>query len=122
MVCMTSPVARAAPVEVGTMLIAAARARRASLWGPSTRSSVARVGVHRGHEPLLDTEGLVEDLDHGYETVGGARPVGDHLVNVRSNVVSLTPITKVASAPFDGADTIATRAPVRDERRLGHGN
>ena len=32
----TSPVARAAPVDVGMMLIAAARARRRSLWGPST--------------------------------------------------------------------------------------
>ena len=32
----TRPVARAAPVEVGTMLIAAARARRRSLCGPST--------------------------------------------------------------------------------------
>ena len=32
----TSDVARAAPVLVGTMLIAAARARRRSLCGPST--------------------------------------------------------------------------------------
>ena len=32
---MTSPIARAAPVEVGIRLIAAARARRKSLWGRS---------------------------------------------------------------------------------------
>ena len=34
--CMTRLVARAAPVEVGMMLMAAARARRRSLCGPST--------------------------------------------------------------------------------------
>ena len=34
---ITSDVARAAPVEVGTILIAAPRARRRSLCGPSTR-------------------------------------------------------------------------------------
>ncbi|SHX28876.1 Uncharacterised protein [Mycobacteroides abscessus subsp. abscessus] len=33
----TNPMALAAPVEVGTMLIAAARARRRSLCGPSCR-------------------------------------------------------------------------------------
>ena len=32
----TRPVARAAPVEVGMMLMAAPRARRRSQWGPST--------------------------------------------------------------------------------------
>ena len=32
---ITSPIALAAPVEVGTRLIAAARARRRSLWGRS---------------------------------------------------------------------------------------
>ena len=32
----TSDVARAAPVDVGMMLMAAPRARRRSLWGPST--------------------------------------------------------------------------------------
>ena len=35
--CSTRPVARAAPVDAGTMLTAAARARRMSLCGPSTR-------------------------------------------------------------------------------------
>ncbi len=34
---MTSPSALAAPVEVGTRLIAAARARRRSEWGSSSR-------------------------------------------------------------------------------------
>ncbi len=33
---ITSAVERAAPVLVGTMLMAAPRARRRSLWGPST--------------------------------------------------------------------------------------
>ena len=37
MASSTRLVARAAPVEVGTMLIAAARARRRSLWGRSSR-------------------------------------------------------------------------------------
>ena len=34
---ITRPVARAAPLEAGTMLMAAARARRRSLWGRSSR-------------------------------------------------------------------------------------
>ncbi len=37
MAASTSPVARAAPVPVGTMLVAAARARRMSLCGRSSR-------------------------------------------------------------------------------------
>ena len=36
MASSTNPVARAAPVEAGMMLMAAPRARRRSLWGPST--------------------------------------------------------------------------------------
>src|SRR5205085_3747266 len=41
---------------------------------------VVGVGVHRGHETLLDAEGVVEDLDHGYEAVGRAGGVGHDLV------------------------------------------
>ena len=37
MAASTRPVARAAPVDVGTMLVAAARARRMSLCGRSSR-------------------------------------------------------------------------------------
>src|SRR4029077_20078261 len=37
---------------------------------------VAGVGVHRGHEALLDAERIVEHLDHRHEAVGGAGGVG----------------------------------------------
>ena len=41
---------------------------------------VAGVGVDRGHQALLDAEGVVEHLDHRHEAVRRARGVGDDLV------------------------------------------
>ena len=107
----TSDVARAAPVLVGTMLIAAPRARRRSLCGPSTSMLVAGVGVDRRHQALLDAERVVEHLDHRHEAVRRAAGVGDDLVDLGVEVVWLTPITNVPSAPADGADTTTSGAP-----------
>ena len=42
---------------------------------------VVGVGVHSRHEALFDPEGVVEDLDHGYEAVRRAACVGDDPVN-----------------------------------------
>ena len=72
----TRPVARAAPVDVGMMLIAAARARRRSLWRVE-QVLVVRVGVDRRHQALLDAERVVEHLDHRHEAVRRAGRVGD---------------------------------------------
>ena len=35
------------------------------------------VGMHRGDEPVLDAEGLVEDLGHGSQAVGGTAGIAD---------------------------------------------
>ncbi len=75
--------ALAAPVEVGTMLVAAARARRRSLWRAVEQVLVAGVGVHRGHQALDDAELVVEGLGHRAEAVGRARGVGDDRVRRR---------------------------------------
>ena len=40
---------------------------------------VVGVGVNRGHQALLDAEGLVQDLGHRSQAVGGARGVGHDL-------------------------------------------
>ncbi len=79
----TRLVARAAPVDDGTMLTAAARARRRSLCGQVEQVLVVGVGVHRGHQAPLDAEGVVEHLDHRHEAVGRARRVGDDRVRRR---------------------------------------
>ena len=76
----TSAVARAAPVLVGTMLIAAPRARRRSLVRAVDQLLVAGVGVHGLHQALLDAERVVEHLHHRHEAVGGAAGVGDDLL------------------------------------------
>ena len=36
-------------------------------------------GVDGGHKGLPDTEGIVDDLGHGGQTVGGAGGVGHHV-------------------------------------------
>src|SRR5690606_10574978 len=43
---------------------------------------VTGVGVHRGHEPPLHAERVVEDLDHRDEAVRGARCVRHDVVRV----------------------------------------
>ena len=63
---MTVPIARAAPVEFGMIDSAAARIRRRSGLPERRRDRlvlellVARVGVHRVDESLLDAEALVQ--------------------------------------------------------------
>ena len=55
----TRPTAFAAPVEVGTRLIAAARARRRSRVRRVLQVLVGRVGVDRRHQAVLDADRLV---------------------------------------------------------------
>ena len=73
------------------MLMAAALARRRSLCGQVEQVLVVGEGVHRGHQPALDAEGVVEDLHHGHEAVGRARGVGHHDVLARVELVVVHP-------------------------------
>ena len=87
---MTRPIALAAPVEVGTRLIAGAACPPVVLVRPVEQHLVARVGVHGGHDAVADAERLVEHLDDGRETVRRARRVGDDVV--ASRVVHLVEV------------------------------
>jgi hypothetical protein len=61
------------------MFIAAARARRGSLWIWS-RIFWSLVYVDRGHQATLDADRFMQHLGHRREAVGGARGVRDDLV------------------------------------------
>ena len=76
----TTPIARAAPVEVGMRLIAAARARRRSLCGRSSDLLVVRVRVDRRHEAALDPVRLVQDLRDRRDAVRRAGGVRDDVM------------------------------------------
>src|SRR5213595_129744 len=65
----TRPTAVAAPVVVGIMLTAAARARRRSLC-EVVHGLVVRVRVHGRGEATFDAERVVEHLDGRRQTVG----------------------------------------------------
>ena len=107
----TRPVARAAPVDDGTMLMAAARARRRSLWGPSTSiwSPVYEwIVVMR---PLSTPNASSSTLIIGTKQLVVHEAFDTTFWVAGSNVSSLTPTTKVPSAPDDGADTTTNGAP-----------
>ena len=99
----TTPIARAAPVEVGMRLIAAARARRRSLCGRSSDLLVVRVRVDRGHEAALDPVRLVQDLGDRRDAVGRAG-------GVRDDVVLLRVVLAVVDAEDDGEVGIGGRS------------
>ena len=65
---------------------------------------VVGVGVDGGHEPAAHPEGVVEDLDHGHEAVGGARGVGHHHVAAGVEVV-------VVDAHDEGGVGVLRREP-----------
>jgi len=50
------------------------------LMGQIQNALVVGVGMHRGHHALDDAEGLVDDLGHRGQTVGGAGGVGQHVM------------------------------------------
>ncbi len=72
--------ALAAPVVVGIMLIAAARARRRSLCGKSRTCLIVGIAVDGGHRAFLDAELFVQHLHHRRQTIGGAGSVRDDVV------------------------------------------
>ncbi len=69
--------ARAAPVVVGTMLMAAPRDRRGILVERVDQLLVTGIGVDGRHEPVLDAEGVIEHLGQDGQAVRRARGVGD---------------------------------------------
>jgi hypothetical protein len=52
---------------------------------------ITRVGVDRAHEALFDPEGVVEDLHHRREAVGGAGCVRNDVVFVRVVEIGVDP-------------------------------
>ena len=79
----TSPIAFAAPVDVGTRLIAAARARRRSLCGASCRFWSCVYAWIVVMKPGLDLAEVVQHLRERRDAVGRARRVRDDVVRVR---------------------------------------
>src|SRR6185503_18895835 len=75
----TSPTAAAAPVVVGMIESAAARAPQV-LVRQVEQVLVVRVGVDGRHPALHDAERLVEDFRDWRETVRGARRIRNDLV------------------------------------------
>src|SRR6266545_1907658 len=108
----TRPMALAAPVEVGTMLIAAARARRRSLCGPSCRfwSWVYAWIVVIRPRWMPNSSWMTFAI--------GARQFVVHEAlemmwwRCGSYMSSLTPMTSVTSSFFAGAEMITLRAPL----------
>ena len=80
---ITRPVARAAPVVVGTMLIGRGPCPARVFVHRVDELLVPGVGVHRRHEALLDAEGVIEDLGQDRQAVRRARCVRDHDVSCR---------------------------------------
>ena len=73
-----------------------------------------RVGVHRGHEALLEAEALLEhDVDERHEAVGGAGGVGD-------NVVFGGVVLAVVHAHDDGDVLVLRRGGDDDLLGAGH--
>ena len=75
---------------------------------------VVRVGVDRGHEPLLDADGLVQHLHDGAMQFVVQEALEMTACFLGSYLSALTPITTVASAgssPFAGAEMITLLAP-----------
>src|SRR5215218_1707396 len=107
---MTRPIAFAAPVEVGTMLRAAARARRRSLCGPSCRFWSAVYAWIVVIRPRSMPKASLRTL------ASGARQlvVQDALLMIvcePSYRLSLTPMTIVMSSSLAGAEMMTFFAP-----------
>ena len=51
------------------------------------RRLVVGIGMHRGHESLVDADRVVEHLDDGREAIGGARRIGNDDMRLRELVV-----------------------------------
>ena len=110
---ITRPIALAAPVEVGIRFTAAARARRRSLCGASCRRWSERVGVDRGHDAVLDADGVVQHLRHRGQAVRRARRVRDDVVllGVVGVVVHAQHERHVGVAGGRGDDDLLRAAP-----------
>ena len=74
------------------------------------QSLITGVGVNGGHQTLLNTERIVENLDHRHEAVGGARSVGDDVVTIRV-------VRVVVDTDYKGGITVAGWGRDDDLRR-----
>ncbi len=93
------------------MLMAAARARRRSLWGPSTSIWSPVYACTVVMRPFSTPNASSSTLTMGTKQL----VVQDAFETTKcfegSNVSSLTPTTNVASAPLLGAETMTRGAP-----------
>ena len=77
----TRPTALAAPVEVGIMFKRGGAGAIEILVHGVERRLVAGIGMDRGHEALVDADGVVEHLGDRGEAIGRARGVrDDHVI------------------------------------------
>jgi len=102
-------IARAATVDVGTTLIAAARARRGQMVRTVSRFWVRGVRVDGGHQARSIPNTSSSTHRHRRQTVGRARGIRDDGLRAVIGAV-LTPST-VRSAPLEVADTTTFFAP-----------
>src|SRR4029079_11215901 len=93
----------AAPVDVGTMLMAAARARRRSLCGPSTSIWSPVYACTVVIRPCSMPNVSSSTLTSGTKQLVVQLAAEMTLWLFGSKSLWLTPYTKVASAPDDGA-------------------
>ena len=107
----TKLVALAAPVLVGVMLIAAPRARRKSLCGPSTKDWSPVYAWIVVIKPFSTPNASSRTFTIGTKQLVVQLALEITLCFDLSKSWWLTPYTKVASAPLDGADTITIGAP-----------
>ena len=103
--------ARAAPVEVGTMLMAPARARRRSLWSPSTSIWSPVYAWMVVIRPRSTPKASSSTFTRGTKQLVVHDALETTLWASGSKVSSLTPTTKVASAFVAGAEQITSLAP-----------
>ena len=81
---------------------------------------VVGVGVHGGHQALVDPERVVQHLHHGHEAVGGARGAGDDAVLGRVEGVVVDPDdTGGVDVGGGGGDDHPLGPGVEVGRRLG---
>ena len=76
----TKATAEAAPVEVGTKFRGTGTGTTQVGVTSVEDHLVSDVEVGGRHGPVLDSEGVAQDLAHGGHTVGGARGVGHHVL------------------------------------------
>src|SRR5437763_4864676 len=107
----TSPVDRAAPVDAGMLLTAAARARRRFVWARSRRFWSLVYACTVVISPLRTPKASSSTLTMGTKQLVVHEALETTVCWAGSKVWSFTPMMKVASTLVAGAEMITRRAP-----------